>query len=341
MNLLFVTIRGNSGNDRYFEVLQDSIRREQKVNSSLIILPHRIQYTPFLISPLLRFHDLSSFSLVHTNLEISGYIPSPRNVPVVSTFHHNVFESAYRRYTSRTQRLFHDLVLRRGITLGVGRSACTVAVSQHSARSLRESFPGDYTVQKIHNGIDTDFYKPASPPPPLEGRPCRVLFAGNASRRKGFDLLEPLARTLGSDFEIRATSGLRHSKKPYASSNLQLLGHLTESQLLNEYQNCDLFLSPSRLEGFGLSICEAMACEKPVVASNCTAIPELVEDGLHGYLVPPDHLEGFKDAIVRIRKELAAGKSFAQNRRKVIESFSVPTMAENYLELYNSLLVAR
>ena len=50
----------------------------------------------------------------------------------------------------------------------------------------------------------------------------------------------------------------------------------------------DLFLLPSAQESFGLAALEAMACEVPVVASNVGGLPEIIEDGVTGFVCPPD-----------------------------------------------------
>jgi len=84
-------------------------------------------------------------------------------------------------------------------------------------------------------------------------------------------------------------------------------------------------------EPFGLSVIEAMACGTPVIAYNRGSMPELIEDGVNGFLV--DDLDGAVAAIGRVGEI-----DRAACRRTVVERFSVERMADDYLALYRRLL---
>lgn len=71
-------------------------------------------------------------------------------------------------------------------------------------------------------------------------------------------------------------------------SRVHMLGSLSDTDLACLYTKCDVFVLPSRFEGFGLTLLEAMSFGKPVVATNVGGIPEVVEDGRSGILVDPD-----------------------------------------------------
>jgi glycosyltransferase involved in cell wall biosynthesis len=102
----------------------------------------------------------------------------------------------------------------------------------------------------------------------------------------------------------------------------------------------DIFVLPSSSrEGLGISLLEAMAAEKPVVASDIGGIPEVVIDGETGFLVPPKNSHDLAGAIIELLKNPAkAALMGQQGRQRVKEKFTTQQMLENIDELYTSFL---
>jgi glycosyltransferase involved in cell wall biosynthesis len=116
------------------------------------------------------------------------------------------------------------------------------------------------------------------------------------------------------------------------------LGRLTRDELRDEYRRADLLLFPTRLEGFGYAVAEAMACGTPVVTTRCSALPELVDDGRTGRLCRMDDVAGFADAV----RELVADNELLYRmgraaRMIAIERFSMSRMAHSYAALLAEL----
>jgi starch synthase len=96
-------------------------------------------------------------------------------------------------------------------------------------------------------------------------------------------------------------------------------------------------VQPSRWEGFGLAVLEAMVCGLPVVATNVSSLPELVVDGDTGVLVPPGDSASLARGIERALDEPALGEAGADRARR---EFSVARMADRTASLYATLLNA-
>jgi glycosyltransferase involved in cell wall biosynthesis len=109
--------------------------------------------------------------------------------------------------------------------------------------------------------------------------------------------------------------------------------------LAGELATMDVFVMPSLTEGFGLVAAEAMALEKPVVASDVGGLAEVVEDGLTGILVPPGDPKALASAIGRLLDDSAARRSMGEaGRRRVLEHFAAKRMVEEHLSVYGELL---
>jgi L-malate glycosyltransferase len=103
------------------------------------------------------------------------------------------------------------------------------------------------------------------------------------------------------------------------TEHVQFLGD--QEQVVPLLSVSDLFLMPSLQESFGLAALEAMACEVPVVASRVGGVPELVEDGVSGFLCPVDDLEAMARAGISLltdeplhRRVALAGRAVAEKR---------------------------
>ncbi|HSH69614.1 MAG TPA: glycosyltransferase family 4 protein, partial [Deferrisomatales bacterium] len=101
----------------------------------------------------------------------------------------------------------------------------------------------------------------------------------------------------------------------------------------------DLFVLPSHLEGLGTIVLDAMMAGKPVVATRTGGVPDVVEDGVTGLLVPPRDPVALADALCRALADPAgAALRAAAARRRAVERFSVDAMVDGNLAVYQELL---
>jgi N-acetyl-alpha-D-glucosaminyl L-malate synthase BshA len=114
-----------------------------------------------------------------------------------------------------------------------------------------------------------------------------------------------------------------------------------QEQVVQLLSASDLFLMPSAQESFGLAALEAMACEVPVVASRVGGVPELVEDGVTGFLCPPDDLAAMAQASIRLLTDDTLHARMAQaSRKRAIERFTDARIVPMYERYYDEVLGA-
>jgi N-acetyl-alpha-D-glucosaminyl L-malate synthase BshA len=118
--------------------------------------------------------------------------------------------------------------------------------------------------------------------------------------------------------------------------DVEFLGE--QDQVVPLLSAADVFLLPSVQESFGLAALEAMSCEVPVVASSVGGLPEVVEDGVSGFLRDPDDLEGMAASALRLltdealhRRVAEAGRATAHGR--FCDSKIVPMYEAYYQEV--------
>jgi starch synthase len=248
-----------------------------------------------------------------------------------------------------------------------------VAVSAEMARDVLACYPAiePARVTVIHNGIDADEYRPDPGTDVLEAHGVdpaapSVVFVGRITRQKGLvhlieaaPAIDPRAQlvlcagapdTPGLGAEIAAAVERLRAERGNVVWIEQMLAKREVIQLLS---HASVFVCPSIYEPLGIVNLEAMACEAPVVATRTGGIPEVVEDGVTGLLVPfepgddglrtPRDPAAFAAAIAERVNELLADPERAARlgkagRQRAVEQFAWPAMAARTVELYRSLL---
>ncbi len=197
---------------------------------------------------------------------------------------------------------------------------------------------------------------PGSPePPPARGR--RVLFVGRLERRKGIEtLLAAVPRLLAADPDLHvdlvgddtlAPPGEptfrqrfldRHEGAPW-QRRCRFHGVVSDAALERFYRDCTVLVAPSLYESFGLIYLEAMRFGKPVIGCPVGGVPEVVDDGVTGLLVPPGDAEALAAAVARVVGDPAlAARLGAAGRHAVATRFSARTMAERTAAFYRKVL---
>jgi glycosyltransferase involved in cell wall biosynthesis len=203
-------------------------------------------------------------------------------------------------------------------------------------------------VHVVHCGVDPEVYLPQGPPPHADGE-LRILCVGRLVNLKGQSLLVRAASRLrerGVDVRVvligdgpKRRELERLARELGVDDRVELLGSVGQAEIRNYYEAADLFCLPSFAEGVPVVLMEAMALERPVVTSMIMGIPELVEDGVSGLVVPPGDLDRLVAALERLAgdPQLRARMGRA-GRAKVLAEFDVRASALRLRELFAEVL---
>lgn len=277
--------------------------------------------------------------VTHSIPELGPWVAHPDSTLVV-TFHNFYTDAEYLRSVDAWRRRYYQHVLRHAIARSLRVARAVTAVSHYTAALVRRELNVGARLVVIRNGVDTDLFHPG---PDRSGAPLRVLYAGNPTLRKGSSHLAALAEQLPPNVELCYTTGVRASalSTPATSARLLALPGRPHAEMPALYRECDLLFLPSEREGFGLVVAEAMACGLPIVASDCSAIPELVVHGRGGLLFEPGNRAQMLEQLLRLSRDAALRREMGlYNRARVLELFPLRRMLQEYRQLFASLGVA-
>lgn len=223
------------------------------------------------------------------------------------------------------------------------RAATGVLVnSEATRRTVLQSAPWlePGRVHLLHKGVDLARFRPrdAAPAAGIAG------FAGQLIERKGlrelmaaWSLLEARADGPARRLLIAGQGPLRPGLEAWRAGlrspgAVELLGHVEE--LVPFYHSLDVLAMPSHSEGFGLVAAEAGACGVPVVATLASSLPEIVEDGVTGLLVPPGDAGALATALARLLGSPAEAATLGRAAQaRVASRFDRDATLERLLEL--------
>lgn len=301
---------------------------------------HLVDYHPyFTLFPVVLPTTVSTKTagLIHTTPDYAVFFHR-RLQPMVLTFHNYVLDRWMKNHSSWIQRLHYTTTLKFFSQMAVKKANALTAVSHYTARLVQEDLKISKRIRVIYNGVDVDQFKPAASSPYFR-KEFRVFFSGNLNMRKGAHWLASIAQHLGNNTRIYYTQGLQSRNTLISNPKLQPIGSVPFKDMANRYRQMDLLVMPSVREGFGLAVAEAMACGLPVVATNCSAIPELIDEGKGGFLCPIGDVNAFAERINFLADSPTLRREMGEyNRAKVEKMFTLDRMIKEYKDLFQEVI---
>lgn len=251
-------------------------------------------------------------------------------------------------------------------------AAAIIAVSEGMRRDILRSYPSldEAKVSVVHNGIDLSRWQSVHDPELVRGlgidpdRPS-VVFVGRITRQKGLPYLLRAAAMLPPEVQLVLCAGapdtpeiLAEVQAGVAALQAERSGVVWLDTLLSQHElsavltQATTFVCPSIYEPLGIVNLEAMACSAPVVGTATGGIPEVVDDGVTGRLVPIEQLQDgtgtpvdpdrfvadLAAALTEVVSDPAAAKRMGEaGRLRAERDFSWTTIAERTTEIYRGL----
>jgi glycosyltransferase involved in cell wall biosynthesis len=285
-------------------MVRDTLSSHQPIGDTTVELAH-----------VIRGHDsLSECDVVHDHTLAGPAIGRPRGAPPMVTTSHGPF-------TPETSAVYRSFARRVPI----------IAISHSQA--VQGSLQGIHVARVIHHGLDAE--EVSNGP----GGGGYLLFLGRMHPDKGVDVAARVARAAGWPLKIaakmRETAEIEYFEecvKPLLGGDIEYVGEAARDETLALLESADALLNPIRwAEPFGLVMVEALAAGTPVLSFPNGAAPEIIEDGVTGFLCTDE-----QTMIARLTEVSDLDREAC--RQAVLTRFSTARVVDDHIALYDRVI---
>ena len=307
-------------------------------------------YTLSLATEMLQVFEQEKLDLLHVHYAIPHSVSAllaramaaPRRLPFITTLHGTDITLV------GNNRSFLPIT-----RYSIEQSDGVTSISHYLLRRTLEDFDIKRPIEVIPNFVNCDLYQ-RKPNPKLRaewapnGEPILMHLSNFRPVKRILDAIEifalvrekmPARLVMIGDGPDRAPAE-ELARKLGVQKGVLFLGQ--QNEVHEKLSQADLFLLPSRLESFGLAALEAMACETPVIATNVGGLPEVVENGVDGYLVEPGDVKTAGKYAIDLLSRADRGREMGQLARvHARKKFCANDVIPKYEAYYEQVLEQR
>lgn len=206
-------------------------------------------------------------------------------------------------------------------------------------------------ITAVSNGIEINKYIPAKPDPKAnvpytlpKNKMC-IGYLGRIDTDKHLDIAvramkytDPAVHLVIAGFGKEEVALVALAMKLRVSHKITFIGSLNEPQIIELYRRLQCFIIPSPVESQSIVTLQAAACGLPVIAADAGALPELVHDGVNGYLVKTDDVQGFARKMNDVAQNASLRKKFGAESRKIALTHDKPLVLHKLEKVYERLI---
>lgn len=210
---------------------------------------------------------------------------------------------------------------------------------------------GEHGVERLEvwqRGVDTELFRPELASTEMRNRLSQghldaplLLYIGRLSAEKEIDRIKPVLQAIPNARLALVGDGPYRTELEahFADTATNFVGYLAGEELASAYASADAFVFPSRTETLGLVLLEAMAAGCPVVAANSGGIPDIVTDGVNGYMFNPADEMGAIRATQQLLSTNANREIMRQNAVAEAEKWGWAAATQQLRQFYERVLV--
>ncbi len=268
------------------------------------------------------------------------YYAKKYDIPLVASYHTHLPQYLHHYNLGALEGLLWEL-----LKLAHNQASLNLCTSTAMVNELVNH--GIERVDLWQRGVDTDLFQPDLTCPKMrdklsQGHPDAplLLYVGRVSAEKEIDKIKPVLQSIpNARLAIVGNGPARSELENYfVDTNTYFVGYLHGQELATAYASADAFIFPSSTETLGLVLLEAMAAGCPVVAARRGGIPDIVTDGVNGYLFEPDNPEGAINATQQLLAQQAEKELLRQNARLEAEKWGWSSATRQLQNFYQQVL---